>query len=110
MTQRPPASEPDPSDSPSFDVGAAVDALFEEILKSADNPHLNTSVALLRAETLAIRAYEAEWLPDREAEYQRLLDCWRRNDKSGLRRELMAYYQRREDISDRVARGELRPN
>ncbi|MFT4077476.1 MAG: hypothetical protein QM647_18260 [Asticcacaulis sp.] len=110
MTQRPPASETDPSNTPAFDVGAAIDELFEEILKSADNPHLNTSIAILREETLAIRAYEPDWLPDREAEYQRLLDCWRRRDKQGLRRELMAYYQRREDISDRVAQGIYKPS
>jgi hypothetical protein len=103
MTQRPPPSEPDAASTPPFDVGEAVDQLFQEIIAKADNPLLQTSISLLREETLAIRAYEAEMLPDREAEYQRMLDCWRRRDKRGLQRELTAYYERREDIAAQVA-------
>ena len=101
MTERPPHSEPGPD---AFDVGAAIDRLFQEIIGQSENSLLQTSLNLLREETLAIRAYEAEMLPDREAEYQRLLDCWRRRDKRGLQRELNAYYQRREDLAARVAR------
>jgi DNA-binding FadR family transcriptional regulator len=101
VTERPPISEPRRAE---FDVGAAIDQLFQEIISRSENPLLQTSLNLLREETLAIRAYEAEMLPGREAEYQRLLDCWRRRDKRGLQRELDAYYQRREDLAARVAR------
>ncbi|CAL4869362.1 hypothetical protein MMA231_03654 (plasmid) [Asticcacaulis sp. MM231] len=103
MTQRPPSSGATSADAPAFDVGEAVDRLFQDIIDSADNPLLQTSISLLREETLAIRAYEAEMLPDREAEYQRMLDCWRRKDKRGLQRELAAYYERREGIAAQVA-------
>ena len=104
MTQQPPSSEPDSAGTPPFDVGEAVDRLFQEIIAKADNPLLQTSISLLREETLAIRAYEAEMLTDREAEYKRMLDCWHRRDKRGLQRELAAYYERREAIAARVAR------
>jgi hypothetical protein len=103
MTQRPPSSEPASADTPPFDVGEAVDQLFQDIIAKADNPLLQTSITLLREETLAIRAYEAEMLTDREAEYKRMLDCWHRKDKRGLQRELAAYYERREGIAAQIA-------
>ncbi len=109
MTQRPP-SESDTPMSPPFDVGAAVDQLFKEIIKEAESPLLQMSIEMMREETLAIRAYEADLLPDREAEYQRLLACWRRRDKRGLQKELAAYYQRREDIAATVAHRMAPPN
>ncbi|WP_090643649.1 hypothetical protein [Asticcacaulis taihuensis] len=103
MGQRTPPKDRDTPSATAFDVGAATDALFAEILQKANNPLLTTSLALLREETLATRPYEADLLPDREAEYQRLLACWRQRDKRGLQRELTAYLQRRYDIAAQVA-------
>jgi hypothetical protein len=108
MTQRPPSSEP--TATPPFDVGAATEALFDEILDRSNNPLLSISLNLMREESRLYRAYEEQFIPDREAEYARLLDCWRRRDKAALQRELTAYFQRRDDLAEKVAALIDRPN
>lgn len=111
MTQRtPPSDATSPANSADFDVGAATERLFDEIAIRSGNPLLSTSLSLMREETRLYRQYEATLLPDREAEYQRLLDCWKRQDKPGLQKEIAAYFQRREEIADQVARLIDRPN
>lgn len=111
MTQRPPGSDTERApDAADFDVSIATEQLFDEIAIRSGNPLLASSLNLMRDEARRYRQYEDALLPDREAEYQRLLDCWRRQDKAALQKEIAAYFGRREAIADQIARLIDRPN
>jgi DNA-binding FadR family transcriptional regulator len=103
MTERPPFSASDTSAASNFDVTAAFEALFDEIVERSNNPLLKTSLDLMREETRLYRTYEDAFLPDRETEYLHMLDCWRRGDKPALQKALAEYFQRRDDLAAKVA-------
>jgi DNA-binding FadR family transcriptional regulator len=110
MTERPPLSPPEGNGARDYDVGAAFEALFDEIVARSNNPLLKTSLDIMREETRLYRAYEDTFLPDRETEYLHMLDCWRRRDKAALQKALADYVERRDALADKVAHLIDRPN
>ena len=93
-----------------MDVAAATERLFQEIADSTGSDLIKQSMAMINQRLHTIRPYEAALFSDREAEFEALLDAWRRRDKAGLQQLLIAYFNRREEAAGKLVNLINRPN
>lgn len=104
MKERPPSGgTPNAASGHGAGLGAATEHLFMEIADASGNEVLRRSMVLMSQQMQAIRPYEEDLIPDREAEFDTLSACWAARDIPRLQILIMAYFKRRQDLAPKVA-------
>lgn len=84
------------------DIAAATAELFLEIANNSGDPVVAASMIALNTHMTPIRAYEAAFISDLDAEYTALSACWKQRDLVGLKRLIGAYFLRRQTIVPKI--------
>ena len=92
------------------DIGLATARLFFEMSTAIPDAKLRQAVATMNDRMTLKRQYESVLIPDLEAEYQALSECWHRRDMPKLKTLLLAYFKRRRDLAPQIAQLINRPN
>jgi hypothetical protein len=77
------------------EVADATERLFDEIAVRSGSLMLRQSVATIREHISLRRLFQPVMISECKAEYEALLACWHRRDKTGLQRLLVSYFKRR---------------
>ena len=100
---------PVPGDTPS-DIVTLTERLFQQVAEQSGNPLLRETVRRLNHELVAMRPFEAELIPDLEAEYTALSAAWIQRDYPQLRRLIKTYFERRRPLLTQNVKLTQKPN
>jgi hypothetical protein len=92
------------------DIAEATNQLVLAIADGSGSPALREAMLAMNRQMAAIRPYEAALIPDREAEYTALSECWAARDWPRLKGLIAAYFARREALAPQLARLINHPN
>ncbi|HTM81570.1 hypothetical protein [Asticcacaulis sp.] len=102
MTSAAPPSPFPPSALAADDIVEATERLFLEIAEAAGNEAVRQAILTINEQMHSIRPYEAAFISDRQAEFEALSSSWASRDMPELRRLIMVYFERRQDITPQL--------
>ncbi|MCR6659772.1 MAG: hypothetical protein NVV72_10635 [Asticcacaulis sp.] len=100
--QKAPGTGNNPGLEPALGIVEATEALFMEIASASGSEIVRRNMELMNRELKALRAYEEDLIPDRQAEFDRLSACWAARDIPGLQILIGAYMKRRQDLAPEI--------